>query len=164
MPANWTDPRTWVDLDLVTAADLNEQVRDNLLHLKARPVARASDYDGTVSSTSSTSFVDVTGASVSITTSGSSRLLILASGTWANSGLSESQLTVDLDGTNLGDATYGMNRLNPSRGDSFGAFSITHLTSAAVSNAAHTVKLLYKTNSGTVVISLFSLVVMEVYG
>ena len=35
----WTNPKTWARLDSLDAATLNEQVRDNLLYLKARPVA-----------------------------------------------------------------------------------------------------------------------------
>ena len=35
----WTNPKTWARLDALDAATLNEQVRDNLLYLKARPVA-----------------------------------------------------------------------------------------------------------------------------
>lgn len=33
MTATWTAPRTWADNDLVAAADLNEQLRDNLEYL-----------------------------------------------------------------------------------------------------------------------------------
>ena len=33
--ATWTAPVDWVDLDTVEAADLNTQLRDNLLYLKA---------------------------------------------------------------------------------------------------------------------------------
>ena len=35
----WTNPKTWARLDSLDAATLNQQVRDNLLYLKARPVA-----------------------------------------------------------------------------------------------------------------------------
>lgn len=35
MPAVWTTPVTWESGDEVEAADLNEQVRDNLEYLKA---------------------------------------------------------------------------------------------------------------------------------
>lgn len=73
MTATYTTPKTWTSA-LVTSTDMNTHIRDMMDYLKARPVARVSDLDGTVSNTTSTSFTDITGASVSITTSGSSRL------------------------------------------------------------------------------------------
>ncbi len=42
MPA-WSAPRTWVTGELVTAAQLNTELRDNLLYLKAAPT-----FDGNV--------------------------------------------------------------------------------------------------------------------
>lgn len=76
MPANWTAPRTWVDLQTVNAADMNEQLRDNLLWLKGPPGLQtilAADVN-----TTSTSFVDVTGMSLTMTTTGGSVLIQLS--------------------------------------------------------------------------------------
>jgi hypothetical protein len=163
MTAIWTTPRTWVDGELVTAALTNGALRDNLDYLKARPVARVSDLDGTVSNTTSTSFVDITGASVSITTSGSSRLLVLASGTWApaNAG-GPSYMTVLIDGVNQGDATNGL--LYAASTTTNNPFVIAMLTAAAVSDGAHTVKLQYRTNTAvTTTVATFNLTVLEVF-
>jgi hypothetical protein len=162
MTAIWTLPRTWATGEIVTAAMLNQYLRDELDYLKARPVARVSDLDGTVSNTSSTSFVDVTGATVSITTSGSSRLLIMANWWWSTSVSLIPYMTALVDGVNQGDATAGLASLSsgintPAMG------SFVFITTAAVSDAAHTVKLQYKTNTGTLTISGFSLAVMEVF-
>lgn len=163
MAAIYTTPRTWTAAELVTASIMNAHVRDNFDYLKARPVARTADYDGTVFSTSSTSFVDITGASVSITTSGSSRLLILACVNLTGVGLSNGEVTALLDGVNLGDASAGMCRINMARHDILHNYVITHVTSAAVSDGAHTVKLQLKTAAGTLSVVQFSLNALEVF-
>lgn len=160
MTATWTAPATYVDGVLIDAAELN-LVRDNLEYMKARPIARVSDLDGTVLNTSSTSFVDVTGASVSITTSGSSRLLILASGTFTTPASVETiYVTAVVDGANVGDSSLGFaNNVN----NVSIPFSIVYLTTAAVSDGVHTVKLQARVTANTGSIEAFSLAVMEVY-
>jgi len=52
----WTSPTTWT-ATLVTVAQFNQQIRDNLLALKSPPVAIAMPND--IYTTSSTSFVDI---------------------------------------------------------------------------------------------------------
>ena len=52
---SWTSPRTWVDTELVTAAMMNEQVRDNETYLKT-----ASDLAATFSQTQPTRAIDGT--------------------------------------------------------------------------------------------------------
>jgi hypothetical protein len=167
MTAIWTLPRTWATGEIVTAAMLNQYLRDELDYLKARPVARVSDLDGTVSNTTSTTFVDITGATASITTSGSSRLKIEASGVWnMTAGAYNGFITVDIDGVNIGDATNGIIKGYATHiGANAGVWALTFTTTAAVSDAAHTVKLRYRTDNGaaTLTIQQFSMTVMEVY-
>lgn len=55
----WTTPVTWATNQLVTAANMNEQVRDNLNYLLAKPTVKILGDTGANYSTSSTSFVDV---------------------------------------------------------------------------------------------------------
>lgn len=64
----WTTPKTWATGELVTAADLNLHVRDNLLALKNPPFASA--YIGVPVTTTSTTFVDITGAAATFTSTG----------------------------------------------------------------------------------------------
>lgn len=52
----WTTPKTWTIGELVTASDLNEQVRDNLNHLKL-----AVDDDGKIPGLSATYLADLSG-------------------------------------------------------------------------------------------------------
>ncbi len=88
MPANWTQPATWTVNQLVTADDLNEQLRDNLEFLKDPPSgAYMADESANYSTTSST-FVDVdaTNFALSLTTAGGD-VLVGFYGTMANAGV-----------------------------------------------------------------------------
>lgn len=161
MTAIWTTPPAMTDGYLMNASYWNQYIRDNFDYLKGRPVARVSDLDGTVSNTTSTSFTDVTGASLSITTSGTSRLLIMANWWWSPSTSLIPTMTALVDGVNQGDATNGLaSTLTGINTPAMGAF--IHLTTATVADGAHTVKLQYKTNTGTLTVSGFNLTVMEV--
>ncbi len=55
----WTTPRTWTVGQLVNAEDLNEQVRDNLTHLKY-----ALDDDGKIPALTSVYVANLSGASL----------------------------------------------------------------------------------------------------
>lgn len=59
MPAIWTPPATWTVNQLVTAGDLNEQVRDNLEWLKSPPMGFKKLDEGADYTTTSTNFVIV---------------------------------------------------------------------------------------------------------
>jgi len=83
---SWVSPRTWVTDEIVTAAQLNEQLRDNTLHLRNRLQNRG--YYTTTGSfaTTSTSYVDVTSATLTITpTVNRIQLLVTASVNHASS-------------------------------------------------------------------------------
>ena len=63
----WTTPRTWVTNELVTAALMNEQIKDNENYLKARmPITHEVKATGTVSTTS-TNYINLTNASITFT-------------------------------------------------------------------------------------------------
>jgi len=55
----WTAPRSWAQGQLVEAADLNEQVRDNLAHLKLLV-----NDDGKIPILSDTYLADLSGANL----------------------------------------------------------------------------------------------------
>jgi hypothetical protein len=55
----WVTPRTWTVGQLVSAAELNEQLRDNLNHLKV-----AVDANGKITALSSTYLADLSGANL----------------------------------------------------------------------------------------------------
>ena len=74
--ADWSTPLTWDTGRLVTAEDLNEQIRDNLNYLKRRAAVRVG-Y--TSLSTTSTSYIPLHSWQNIITTEGA-RVLVGASG------------------------------------------------------------------------------------
>lgn len=104
MSPTWHAPLTWQVDQLVTEADLNSQLRDNLTFLKDPPTAfvrldEASDY-----ATSSDVFVDVdrNRLALSLTTAGGDLLVVyfgMLKNSNSNGGVA---LDVNLDGTRIG--------------------------------------------------------------
>lgn len=68
----WTTPKTWVAGNTLTAAELNEQVRDNLDFLFSKPISVSNLDEAANYTTTSTTFVDVDATDLgrTITTSG----------------------------------------------------------------------------------------------
>jgi hypothetical protein len=97
----WTSPATWVTNQLVTANDLNTQVRDNLNALK-NPAGSIVTLTSPIS-TSSTSFVEVDGvmqgAYVRGTLDAQYRPVALV---WWKAGLSAASHTIKLKWLTLG--------------------------------------------------------------
>lgn len=154
----WTTPRTWAASELVTATQLNEQLRDNLNALKGPP----RDHKVTVSSafsTTSTSFVTVTGAEAQCTTAGG-RLMISAFGTLGANTTLTAALSLLLDGTSRqGNSTDGLQRVYVPGGGVNG-FGFVYL-SFALSAANHTIALQIKTNTGVLSVPQWTLWIQE---
>lgn len=102
----WTTPLTWSAGSVVSAANLNEQVRDNHNYLISRPHQRiiraVSDY-----STTSTTFVniDATNLSIDLTTSGTAVLVGF------NGVIRQTEsvyLDLNVDGTRYANTTNGI--------------------------------------------------------
>ncbi len=73
----WNAPITWTAAQLVSQANLNEQIRDNLLELK-NPATTVLQQTATFTTTSA-SYVDIDASlSLSITLSASARILLVA--------------------------------------------------------------------------------------
>lgn len=75
MPAIWTDPRTWAASEVLTAALMNEQLRDNLYWLKDPPSFSQRPNNITASTTSAT-YVAVSGSLQSLISVRNSGLLL----------------------------------------------------------------------------------------
>jgi len=143
MPATWRTPITWTVGQLVTATNLNEQLRDNLEFLKTPPTAlynvnQASDY-----TTTSTTFVDVdaTNLLLTIATAGGDVLIVFMG---YGGGTSRLYFDIAIDGVRMaGDDGFlsAVNAVN------------TPITLVALkqglSAGSHTFKLQWKVNSGT---------------
>lgn len=112
----WTAPKTWTDGSVLTAAELNEQLRDNLNFLKAP------DNDIKVSvaeySTTSTTFVDIdnTNLSASITTSAGAAVLCWFQfpvyGAAAAGVPTMIGFNINVDGSNVTGAGWGVARFS----------------------------------------------------
>ena len=141
------------------SAEVNSYVLEPLLYLKARPILYVRDTDGTVSNTTSSSFTDITGASGSIATINSGKLLIIGMGYFTGGPTSSTYFTFSIDGVDQGDATYGLWGGYQWHSQKAGLFTYV---SAALSDGAHTVKLRYKADGVTLTCSNFTLFAMEV--
>lgn len=69
MTATWTTPRTYVSGELITSAVLNSHIRDNMDWLKT-PLESGKITFAALFSTTSATFVDITGVTTTITTLG----------------------------------------------------------------------------------------------
>jgi hypothetical protein len=101
----WTTPATWAASQLVTASDLNVQMRDNLGYLFARPQVRILRDNGADYTTTSSSFVpvDSTNLKITLTISGSAVLLCFI-GVFYNTTANEVHVDLDVDGSRVGSA------------------------------------------------------------
>lgn len=91
----WTTPKTWATGEVLTSTDMNVFVRDNLKYLK--PSFGEAVGSGTDFSTTSTTYTDILGMSVSITT-GEANLLVVAFGEFTGGGY-PAYLAINIDGT-----------------------------------------------------------------
>lgn len=66
MPANWTAPEAYTTGQLVTAANMNK-LSDNISYLMSKPDTKLVTGSSSDFSTTSTTFVDVTGFTVTYT-------------------------------------------------------------------------------------------------
>jgi hypothetical protein len=101
--------------------------------------------------TTSTSFVDVTGVTVAITPAAtSSKVLIMATLPYDTPGTTYwGAFTILRDSTNLGHATYGLGRLNHQTAGGFGVVSTYHYLDSPSSTSELTYKVQFRTQSAS---------------
>lgn len=147
MTATWTAPRTWATDELVTAALMNEQLRDNVDFLRNPPFAsyllNNSDY-----TTTSSSFVNVdnTNLSLTITTQGGPLLIGFYGSIYHSSASGRVFFDVDIDGTSRVGGDDGLVVSTVSSTVSAVSFLVWK---AGLSAASHTFKLQWKTSTST---------------
>lgn len=137
MTATWTANRTWTAGELVTASIMNTYVRDNLDWLKTplesgKIVFATADF-----TTTSATYVDVTGATTTITTKGGGLDVFLRVSWSGSAGII--QLVVDGASEAVLGSTTGANPI--------GATLYHHI--AALSAGSHTIKVQAKVTAGT---------------
>lgn len=144
MTAAWTAPRTWATDELVTAALMNQHLRDNLEFLKTPPTGI---YAPTVEyTTNSSTFVNVDATNLVFTkTLGGGDVLIGFHGVLYHSTNARMYFDVEIDGTRLGldDGLVGAVVDNTAIPIAFSAWK------TGLSAASHTFKLQWKVSSGT---------------
>lgn len=145
MTAIWTAPRTWAVGDLATASMLNSHVRDNLDWLKT-PTAASATWTSSFTTTSTTP-VDITGATVTLTTNGGGADVIILFDAGAG-GAATAAFFLVIDGV-----TYQRVGTMVWNGADIRPIAITiHIPAASLSAASHTIKLQAQQNSGTLTV------------
>lgn len=139
MTATWTANRTWTSGELVTASIMNTYVRDNLDWLKT-PLESGKITFSADFTTTSTTYVDITGITTTLTTRGGG-LDVFFRCSW-NGTTGVIQVLVDGVSEAILGSTTGANPI----GMTF------HHHIAALSAGSHTIKLQAKVASGTLTI------------
>lgn len=159
MTAIWTTPKTWAVGEIVTADSMNAHVRDNLDFLKLRedtPLNTSGQIPLAGFSTNLNVFADMhaTLLTLSLTTVGAPVLLGLC-GSFANTSVgAECIFTLTIDGTNIGDASYGLQLCHALAASQYAAFSWVGVYGLAA--GAHVVKARWRTSTGVLSASFAS--------
>lgn len=157
----WTQPRTWATGEIVTAAQLNSHLRDNLEYLRQREDTALNHFacnSASGYSTTSTSFTDVDAAALSgtLTTTGGP-LLIGAAGSWKSSGTSiDICLDVTLNGVRIGHPSYGVTFMQSVAANLYLPVAWSQVRPLAAGTYA--LKLQWRTSSGTLTLGPYSAV------
>jgi hypothetical protein len=151
---DWDDlPNLFVDAD-----DLEAQLKENLEFLKERPFNMVNN---TVRTTTSTSFVEMVGSPVSLTSFGGNMLIVVngkVSNTNAGTG---SNLDIAIDGTRVGDASLGLTGITHPVANYLDCLSLVWFSSTPPSAGSHAYSLYWKTSANTLS-GLIRLYVMEI--
>ena len=117
----WTMPKTWTVDELLSAGDLNVHLRDNLVYLKTERDTLRSEVDvlktgsglalakTQEASTTSSTFVAVTGLSGTLTIAHGGRALVILSGDFTKNtaGTGDVRIVVGASNYNVTRITYG---------------------------------------------------------
>jgi hypothetical protein len=146
----WTTPKTWNVDELLTAANLNTHLRDNLNALKAPPTAHYECNESSDYSTTSTSFVDVDGTNLALTlTTGGGDVLVHFHGSVRHGAVGRIFFDVTVDGNRVAgdDGIVGGQCANAASGAA-DYLTFTRLVTG-VSAGEHIFKLQWRTSAAT---------------
>jgi hypothetical protein len=159
MTPTWTQPRTWTTGEIVTAAQLNTHLRDNLDHLHQRqntPLNHFACSSNSAYSTAVTSFSDVdAGALAGTLTLLGGPLLLGVAGAWKSS-LAGTDVCIDVavNGARIGHATYGLSFLQSAAANMYQPLAWSQVLALAA--GTYTFKLQWRTSSGTLSLGPYS--------
>lgn len=138
-------PITWTAGQVPTHTDFNEQIKGNIEFLKTPTQDRLANQATT--NTTSTSFVNITGVTLTIATN-AAKVLVLFQGGVASSAALTADLTITVDGTNAGDASRGLATIVATGILSYPT-TLAYRTEALTA-ASHTFRVQWKTSTGTI--------------
>jgi len=146
--ATWTNPITFVVNAVLSAAQLNANIRDNLLYLlQGRPCTVVNRTGSSDYTTTSTSFVDVDASNLIITQYSQSGRVKLTAIFGALAAVA-TDFDITVDGVRGGGSAGLLRQLGASDGGSSRPIAIVFIfTGLSVGN--HTFKLQWKVDSGT---------------
>ena len=163
----WTAPKTWVDNELVTASQLNQHLRDNLLNVKAR-------LDGNIPAIATNSTTTYTSTTATFAQIGphvhtvywpvASNATVWFAGTAKHSALGgEVRLDLEVNGTRLGDPTYGSALLQNNGSATIYAPMIFMWFLALPPNFSNVIKAVFATNGATASVAFTSTMVTYIH-
>ena len=145
----YTSPRTWVTGELVTAAQMNAHVRDNVLDLDRRTEPSSASV-ATSETTASTSFTDLATAGPAVTVTTGTECLVVVSSYMANNTAGSSNfMAYAVSGATTvaaADANARQYRAAANNADDRGS-RVFHVTGLTAGSNTFTAK--YRVNAGT---------------
>jgi hypothetical protein len=144
----WNEPpKTWDQYAIVRAADMNTELVENMLFLKSPPFN--SVMMASIVNTTSTSFVEITGASIAISTQGGNLFIAVCGiGDNSTSGATDTW-DIAIDGVRQGNATTGLASSRASGVNYADCINMTICTTTPPSVGSHTISAHWKVSAGT---------------
>ncbi len=143
----WTTPRTWGTGDLVTAADLNEQLRDNLAYLKTAITFDLVEADNNYTSTNASTFEDVDTSNLSLTVTTRGKLAAIGLQTCLRQTQQSQAICMDItvDGNRVGGNFRGLvyHRMTNARDATAPTPVFAHHWLTTLPAGTHTLKLVW---------------------
>lgn len=147
----WTTPKTWTAGNTLTAAELNEQVRDNLDFLYNKPGADYVMDEAVNYTTTSTTFVDVDASNLALTiTTGGGDVLVWLSNAYMTCTIRDGvHFDIDVDGSRAGGddgiakAEFITNASGSAGATNYASLSMTYLVTGLAAGS-HTFKLQWR--------------------
>lgn len=143
---SWQEPKTWNTGDLLTAQDMNIQLRDNLRYLKNLPYSQQTIRRNANYTTSSRSFVDIDGLDLTLTLPLTGAVLIGFLGTFQQDRSAQVCLDLLVDGVRLGN-DRGISCLHFSNANVAQSFTFTFLRDQLAAGE-HQFRLQWRVSSG----------------
>ncbi len=146
----WTDPKTWVTQTVLTASDLNTEVRDNLNALKTPPKAQyeADEVSDHTRTGAGFADVDATNFKHTIITTGGDVMVGFAGTVRSDTISAEVYFDVTVDGTPHAGDDGILVVSQPAAGTALNGSFVIIIT--GLSAASHEFRLTWKTNGGIV--------------